>query len=288
MIGMLGLLLPALLLPTQGMDRITGRTFATRSEAIAANGMAATSQPLATQVAIDMLQAGGSAIDAAIAANAMLGLVEPTGCGIGGDLFAIVWEPEEKQLHGLNGSGRSPANLTRAEFERAGYTSIPSRGVLPVSVPGCVDGWFTLHERFGKLSMKEVLAPAIRYAREGAPITEVIAHYWELNARSLQEFPGFREVFMPGGRTPATGQRFKNPALAWSYEQLATAGRDAFYQGAIAERIVATMKAQKGYLSLSDLAEHASTWVDPVSTNYRGYDVWELPPTDKASRRCRS
>lgn len=279
MIVTLGLLVPFFLLPTQGMDRITGQTFATRSEAIAANGMAATSQPLATQVALDILQAGGSAVDAAIAANALLGLVEPTGCGIGGDLFAIVWDPKENKLHGLNGSGRSPAEMTLETFSERGITTIPKRGALPVSVPGCVDGWFELHGKFGKLEMKELLAPAIRYAKEGAPITEVIAHYWELNAVHLQDFPEFKEVYMPGGKTPAKGELFKNPELAWSYEQIAEGGRDAFYDGIISTRIIVSMVAQHGLMTLDDLKAHESTWVEPVSTNYRGYDVWELPPS---------
>lgn len=259
-------------------DRITGQPFATRSEVIAPHAMAATSQPLATQVALEILRAGGSAVDAAIAANAMLGLVEPTGCGIGGDLFAIVWDAKSKALHGLNASGRSPASLTREEFERRGLDSIPPRGPLPVSVPGCVDGWFELHGRFGKLPMEAVLAPAIRYAKEGAPITEVIAYYWEKNARVLEKFEGFAETFMPGGAAPQKGQMFRNPRLAWTLEQLAKEGRDAFYKGEIAGRIADYMARQGGFLTREDLAAHRSEWVMPVSTNYRGYDVWELPP----------
>ena len=278
MIVLLGLLVPVLLPSTQGMDRITGRTFATRSEVIAANGMAATSQPLATQVAIDILQAGGSAVDAAIAANALLGLVEPTGCGIGGDLFAIVWDPKEKRLHGLNGSGRSPAAMTLETFAERGHKTIPKYGALPVSVPGCVDAWFELHAKFGKLEMKDLLTPAIRYAKEGAPITEVIAHYMELSAIYLRDFPEFQKVYMPGGKTPAKGERFKNLELAWTYDQLLENGRDAYYDGVISARIVESMTAQGGLMTLQDLKEHTSTWVEPVSTNYRGYDVWELPP----------
>ncbi|HEY6565139.1 MAG TPA: gamma-glutamyltransferase, partial [Pirellulaceae bacterium] len=159
-------------------DRITGRAHATRSEVIARNGMAATSQPLATQVAVDILQQGGSAVDAAIAANAVLGLMEPTGCGIGGDLFAIVWDTPSGRLHGLNASGRSPATLTLDELQGRGLKHIPPLGPLPVTVPGCVDGWFALHEKFGRLTMEQVLAPAIRYAREGFPVSELIAYYW--------------------------------------------------------------------------------------------------------------
>ena len=260
------------------MDRITGRPFATRSEAIAQHGMAATSQPLATQVAIDILQAGGSAVDAAIAANALLGLVEPTGCGIGGDLFAMVWDPKTKKLHGLNGSGRSPQEMTLAEIKARGHEVIPRRGALPVSVPGCVDAWFELHGRFGQLPMEKLLEPAIRYAREGAPITEVIAHYWKLNAEHLRNYSEFEEVYMPGGKTPSKGEIFKNPELAWSYEQLLRDGREAFYEGVIATRIVVSMVAQHGLMTLKDLKDHTSTWVEPVSTNYRGFDVWELPP----------
>jgi gamma-glutamyltranspeptidase/glutathione hydrolase len=240
--------------------------------------MAATSQPLATQAALEILREGGSAVDAAIAANALLGLVEPTGCGLGGDLFAIVWDPAEKRLFGLNGSGRSPASLTPEELRARGLKTIPSLGPLPVTVPGCADGWFELHARFGKLPMERVLAPAIRYAREGAPISELIAWYWERNARTLARFPGFSEVFLPDGRAPEKGDPFRNPALAATLETLAQEGRDAFYEGEIARRIAAYVKEQGGFLAYEDLAAHRSEWVEPVSTSYRGYDVWELPP----------
>ena len=261
-----------------GHDRITGRAFATRSEVIARHGMAATSQPLATQVALEILRAGGSAVDAAIAANAMLALVEPTGCGLGGDLFAIVWDAEGRALHGLNGSGRSPASLSLAELRRRGLARIPSYGPLPVTVPGCVDGWFTLHERFGRLPMAKVLAPAIRYAREGAPISELIAHYWAKGVRTLGEYPGFLETFAPLGRAPRTGDVFANPRLAATLEALAAGGRDAFYRGPIAAAIARYVAENGGFLTEEDLAAHASEWVDPVSTTYRGYRVWELPP----------
>jgi gamma-glutamyltranspeptidase/glutathione hydrolase len=265
-------------LPTHAMDRVTGKPFATRSEVIAAHGMAATSHPLATQIAVDILQDGGNAVDAAIAANAALGLMEPTGCGIGGDLFAIVWDAETKQLYGLNASGRSPQSLTLEEFRRRGLKSIPSHGPLPVSVPGAVDGWFELHGKFGKLPMGEVLAPAIRYAEEGFPLTELIAHYWALSVPRLSRFPGFAETFAPEGRAPKKGEIFKNPRLAATYRALVEGGRDAFYKGEIARKIDAYMKENGGFLSYEDLASHTSEWVEPVSTNYRGYDVWELPP----------
>ena len=259
-------------------DRITGKTFATRSEVIAQNGMAATSHPLATQVAIDILKKGGSAVDAAIAANACLGLMEPVSNGIGGDIFAIIWDVKTQKLHGLNGSGRSPKSLTLDYFLENGYESIPYYGPLPVSVPGCVDGWFELHEKFGVLSMKENLQPTIDYARNGFPMAELIAYYLEGSAPRYEKYPGFKEVFMPDGSTPKKGEIFKNPYLASTLEKIAIGGRDVFYKGEIAKTIESYMKEQGGFLSYDDLAAHKSEWVEPVSTNYRGYDVWELPP----------
>ena len=192
-------------------DRITGKTFATRSEVIAQHGMAATSQPLATQVALDILKKGGNAVDASIAANAVLGLVEPTGNGIGGDLFAIIWDAENEKLLGLNASGRSPYKLTKQYFADQGMTKIPSHGPLPVSVPGAVDGWFEMHDRLGKLSMQEVLQPAIDYANNGFPVTELIAYYMELSSRFMTKYPGFEETYMPNGRKPRKGEVFKKP-----------------------------------------------------------------------------
>ena len=259
-------------------DRITGESFATRSEVIAQHGMACTSQPLATQVALDILKAGGNAIDAAIAANALLGLVEPISNGIGGDLFAIVWEAKTGKLYGLNASGRSPQTLSLEYFKENGYEKIPSYGPLPVSVPGCVDGWFELHEKFGSMDMDQILKPVITYAKEGFPVTEVIAYYWAGNARSLSTYPNVSEVYMPGGKAPAKGEIFKNLYLANTLELIAQGGRDVFYKGEIARIIDAFMKEQGGFLSYEDLANHSSEWVEPVSTNYRGYDVWELPP----------
>jgi gamma-glutamyltranspeptidase/glutathione hydrolase len=258
-------------------DRITGRTFATRSEVIARDGMAATSQPLATQVALDVLKAGGSAVDAAIAANATLGLMEPTGCGMGGDLFAICWDQKTQQLYGLNASGRSPKSLTIEEFQRRGLTSIPAYGPLPVSVPGCVDGWFELHGRFGKLPMDEILAPAIRYAEEGFPVSELIAYYWSRSG-GLKQYPGFEQTFMPNGRGPRTGEIFKNPMLANTLRRIGAEGRDVFYRGEIAHVIADFMQQNGGFLSYDDLASHHSQWVEPVAYDYRGYQLWELPP----------
>ncbi len=272
-----------------GGDRVYGEAFATRSPVVAQHGIAATSQPLASQVAIDILKAGGSAVDAAIAANAALGLMEPVGCGIGGDLYAIVWDPETKQVHGLNGSGRSPLGLDydamQARLEALGVTSIPNYGSLSVSVPGAVDGWFTLHDKFGKLPMSDVLAPAIKYAKEGFPLTQVIAYYWNGGARNyenrtdeIEELDNFRKTFLIDGKAPKEGEIFKNPDLARTYEMLATQGRDAFYKGEIADVIDAYMKRIGGPLRKADFEAHRSDWVAPVSVNYRGYDVHELPP----------
>jgi len=264
-------------------DRITGLPFATRSEVIAQHGMACTSQPLATQVALDVLKAGGSAVDAAIAANAVLGLVEPVGNGIGGDLFAIVWDAKTQKLYGLNASGRSPYDLTYEYFKKNGITRIPSFGPLSVSVPGCVDGWAELHKKFGKLPFPDLLKPAIIYAREGFPVSEVIAYYWNSNSIRLQNYAGFKEIYRPNGKAPAKGEVFKNPYLAATLEKIAAGGRDAFYKGEIAKKIAAYMKEQGGFLSERDLADHHSDWVEPISTNYRGYDVWELPPNGQGT-----
>ena len=278
-------------------DRINGRAFATRSEVIATHGMAATSHPLATQIALDVLKAGGSATDAAIAANAALGLMEPTGNGLGGDLYAIVWDAKTKKLHGLNASGRSPLGLSReqlkAELKKLGRSSIPPRGFLPISVPGAVDGWFELHAKFGKLPMQDVLAPAIRYAREGFPVTEYIGYLWAVGVRTAQadKLPGAflqtycvnagglpSEALAKEGRAPAKGEIFKNPDLANTLALLAEQGRAAFYRGEIAEKTDAFMQANGGYLRKIDFEKHTSTWVEPSSVNYRGYDVFELPP----------
>lgn len=269
----------AILIPVfaYSQDRITGHDFATRSEVIARNGMVATSHPLATQAALDVLKKGGSAIDAAIAADAVLGVVEPTGAGVGGDLFAIIWSAEKGKLYGLNGSGRSPRSLKLEYFKENGYEFIPSFGPLPVSVPGCVDGWFEMHEMFGRLPMKDILQPAITYAREGFPVTEVIAFALK-QAESLKEYPNIKEVYMPGGRPPVKGEVFKNPLLANTLDKIVKGGRYEFYKGSIAKDIAAFMKKQGGFLTYDDMYRHHSEWVEPVSTNYRGYDIWELPP----------
>jgi len=271
-------LMASLTTVAQGFDRVTGEPFASRSEVIAIQGMAATSQPLATQVALDILKAGGSAVDAAIAANATLGLMEPTACGIGGDLFAIVWDAEKGELTGLNASGRSPESLTLQHFRDLGLKGIPYLGPLTVSVPGAVDGWYELHERYGRLPMADLLAPAISYAEQGFPVTQFIANLWEENVESRQEFAGVKEIYMPGGAAPKTGDIFRNPNLASTYKKIAAGGRDAFYKGDIAKTIDAYMAEHGGFLTVEDLAKHTSEWVTPLAINYRGYDVYELPP----------
>ncbi|MDQ2070511.1 gamma-glutamyltransferase [Natronospira bacteriovora] len=259
-------------------DRVETDEKLSRSDVLATGAMAATSQPLATQMALEVMRNGGNAIDAAIAANAMLGLTEPTGNGIGGDLFAIVWDAESEQLYGLNASGRAPMSMTREWFSENDYDRIPQRGPLPVSVPGAVDGWFELHERFGRVSMEDILAPAIHYAENGFPVTEVIAYFWARNAEVLEEYENFPETFMPEGRAPKKGEIFRNPDLGHTYRLLAEKGRDVFYRGEIAETIGDYMERQGGFLTADDMAAHESTWIDPVASNYRGFDVWQLPP----------
>jgi gamma-glutamyltranspeptidase/glutathione hydrolase len=272
------LLIPLVLL---SQDRVTGYDFATRSEVIARNGMAATSQPLATQAALDILKKGGNAIDAAIAANAVLGVVEPTGAGIGGDLFALIWSASKQKLYGLNASGRSPRSLKLEYFKENGYEFIPAYGPLPVSVPGCVDGWYEMHDMFGSLPMKDILQPAVNYAREGFPVTEVIAFYLQRGTEILKEYPNISQVYMPGGNAPSKGEIFRNPLLANTLEKIIKGGRNEFYRGTIARSIDAFMTKQGGFLTYDDLSRHHSEWVEPVSTTYRGYEVWELPPNSQ-------
>ncbi|WP_212744465.1 gamma-glutamyltransferase [Thalassotalea litorea] len=270
-------------------DRVVGAPWATRSPVLAVNGMAATSHPLATQVAIDILQQGGTAMDAAIAANAAIGLMEPTGNGIGGDLFAIVWDPKTEKLHGLNGSGRSAKGQTLAQLKQkiGDVSQIPNWGTPPVTVPGTVDAWFALHEKFGKLAMTENLAPAIQYAREGFPVTEVIAYYMDIyqtryeklfKVGEIEEITNYQATFLIDGNAPVEGQVFKNPNLANTLEKIAKGGRDAFYKGDIAKTMDSYFKRIGGPLRYEDFASHSSNWIDPASVNYRGYDVWELPP----------
>ena len=267
------------------IDRITGKNFATRSEVLARHGMVCTSVPAATQVGLDILKRGGSAIDAAIAANATLGLMEPVSNGVGGDLFAIVYSAKENKLYGLNGSGRSPLGLSydqmKAELAKLKRETIPPQGMLPISVPGCVDAWSELHNKFGKLKLSDDLAPAIHYAEEGFPVTELIAYYWAFGPRIYKDLPGaFLETYtLDGkGRTPGKGDIFKNPTLAKTLRLIGEKGRDAFYKGEIADKIDIFMQQKGGFLRKVDFEKHTSTWIDPVSVEYRGFDVFELPP----------
>ena len=261
-----------------GYDRITGEQFASRSEVIGQHGMVATSHPLATQIGVDVLKKGGTAIDAAIAANIALGLMEPTGSGIGGDLFAIVWDANEKKLFGLNASGPAPQSLSLDYFKDQNMTKIPAFGPLPVTVPGAVDGWVKLHEKFGNQSFSSLFQPTIEYARKGHPVSETIAYYLDRSKEIFKEYPNFSEVWMEGGETAGKGEIFKNPELADTLEIIAENGRAGFYEGEVAKTISEFIQGQGGFLTYEDLANFNSEWVDPVSTNYRGYDVWELPP----------
>ena len=267
------------------IDRVTGKNFATRSEVLATHGIVCTSVPAATEVGLDILKHGGNAADAAIAANATLGLMEPVSNGIGGDLFAIVYSAKENKLYGINGSGRSPLGLSydqmKAELEKLHRETIPPRGMLPISVPGCVDAWAELHKKFGKLKLSDDLAPAIRYAEEGFPVTDLIAYYWGFGPRLYKGLPGaFAATYTLDGkeRTPGKGDIFKNPDLARTLRLIGEKGRDGFYSGEIADKIDAFMRENGGFLRKTDFEKHTSTWVDPVSVNYRGYDVFELPP----------
>jgi len=261
-----------------GYDRITGLEFASRSEVIATNGMAATSHPLATQTAISILKNGGNAIDAAIAANAVLGLVEPTGCGIGGDLFAIIWSADEKKLFGLNSSGPAPKNISINKLKQKGLEKIPPYGPLPVTVPGAVAGWVSIHKKFGLLEFNKLFNDAINYAENGFPVTELVSYYLERSSEIFAAYPNFKDVWMPNGKTPKKGEIFINKNLAENYKEIANTYGKSFYSGKIAENIVNTVNAQGGFFSMSDLNSFEPEWINPVSTNYRGYDVWELPP----------
>jgi gamma-glutamyltranspeptidase/glutathione hydrolase len=245
---------------------------------MAPHGMVATSHPLAAQVGLDVLKKGGNAVDAAVAASAAMGVMEPMSCGIGGDLFAIVWDSRTGKLYGLNASGRSPHKATRALFAEKKLKEIPEYGPLPWSVPGCVDGWEELRKRFGSMSLASLLEPSIAYAENGFPVMEYIASLWKKTEPKLKKYPDSVKTYLPGGKAPAAGDLFKNPNLARTYRELARGGRDAFYRGRIAQEIVDFSDKNGGLFALKDFADHTSTWTDPVCTNYRGYQVWELPP----------
>ena len=267
-------------------DRVDGATFASRSAVWGIHGAAATAQPLATLAAIEILKAGGSAIDAAIAANASLGFLEPTANGIGGDCFVMLWDPKTRKVVGLNGSGRSPANLTlEIQRQRAKNGHIAAYGATAVSVPGCVDAWWQLHQRYGKLPWKQLFGPAIKYAEEGAPVAQTIAYYINASFKrftdpktGIEEVENFRKIWAPEGRPPREGEVFRNPALARTFGLIANGGRDAFYQGEIADTIERYFKRIGGWMTKADLAAHTSEWTQPIVTNYRGVDVYGLAP----------
>ncbi len=276
-IAVLGIAMPRNVY-SAGYDRPTSNPHQSRSAVVARHGIVATSQPLAVQAGLDVLKRGGNAVDAAIAANAVIGVVEPMSCGIGGDLFVLYWDAKTKKLYGLNGSGRSPHKISREVFAKNGLKQIPDEGPLSWSAPGCVAGWHDLRERFGTLPLAELLAPGIKYAEEGFAVSEVIAHDWQSSERRLLQWPDSAATYLPGGRAPAEGEIFRNPRLAATYRTIAAGGAEAFYRGEIAQKIVAFSEQNGGYFSLRDFADHKSDWVEPVSTSYRGYDVWELPP----------
>ncbi|HLP48049.1 MAG TPA: gamma-glutamyltransferase, partial [Candidatus Kapabacteria bacterium] len=275
------LFVPAFALSMLAADRVTGKMFATRSEVIGAHGMVAASQPLATQVGIDILKKGGSAVDAAIAVNATLGLMEPTGSGIGGDLFAIVWDNKTQKLYGLNSSGPAPLALNLEHFKKQGLQRVPAHGPLPWTVPGCVDGWFELHKKFGKLDMKSILQPAADYAENGFPLSELIAYYWQRSVMLFKTYENFQKLYAPGGKAPQKGDIFKNPELAKTLRLIAAKGRDAYYKGEIARAMVAYSQKVGGFFQMKDFENYHAEWVEPLSVNYKGYDVWELPPNDQ-------
>ena len=271
-------------------DRLSGHLFATRSEVIAKNGMAATNHPIATQVAIEILKKGGSAVDAAIAANAFLGFADPAMNGPGGDLFAIIWSAEDQKLFGLNASGKSPKNLTLEYFHENEISRITGGSPHAVTVPGAVDGWFEMHGKFGKLEFADLLQPAIQYAREGIAVHAEVADLMDFLDRDLirgyglpedfdwEQLEYFSSLYRENGRFPQKGEFFKNDDIADTYEKIATGGRDAFYRGEIAHTISEHIQSMGGFLSAEDFANHSSEWIDPISVNYRGYDVWEIPP----------
>lgn len=265
--------------PRIGAYDRAGESNQSRSVTYAVHGMAATSDLRSTQAAVEILQAGGSAVDAAIAANAVLGVVEPMSCGIGGDLFSICWSAADGKLSGLNASGRSPQLATLDEFKRRGLAEIPTEGALSWSVPGCVAGWHDLHAKYGKLPWARLFEPAIRLAEEGFPVAPVIAGYWKGSEAKLRETAEARETFLIEGAAPREGDVFRNPRLAVTYRKIAEQGAAAFYQGELAREIDRYSRSREdGLLRLADLNAHTNEWIDPVSTNYRGYDVWELPP----------
>ena len=288
--SLLSLLIILTISTSTAQDRLSGETFSTRSEVIAKNGLAATNHPLASQIAVEILKKGGSAVDAAIAANVFLGLSDPAMNGMGGDLFAIIWSAEDQKLYGLNASGKSARSLSREDMLSMGMSSIYASSPHAVTVPGAVDGWYQMHERFGHLDFAELLQPTIDYAKEGIAThaetadildyldRDLIGSYGLPNDFEWSDLDYFSSLYRKDGRFPVKGELFRNPDLANTLEKLAAGGRDMFYQGEIGETIVDHLQSLGSRLTMEDFANHSSEWVEPLSTNYRGYDVWQIPP----------
>jgi gamma-glutamyltranspeptidase/glutathione hydrolase len=249
-----------------------------RSMIVSKGGIVASESVLASQVGASILENGGNAIDAAVATNAMMGLIAPMNDGVGGDLFAIIYDAKSKKLYGMNGSGWSPRGLTVDYLAGKDIKAMPQRGIHSVTVPGTVDAWDKMLKRFGSKGFAELLAPAIQHSEEGFGVGEIISVMWRDSEKTLSADAATAKTYLPNGRAPRVGEFFKNPDLAWTYRQMATNGRDAFYKGEIAQKILATFKLHGGAMAADDLAEFQSEWVDPISTTYRGWTVWELPP----------
>ncbi len=249
-----------------------------RSMVSSKQGVVASESVLASQVGASILERGGNAIDAAVAMNAMMGLVAPMNDGIGGDLFAIIYEAKSGKLYGLNASGWAPKGLTVEHLRAKGRTDMPGRGIDAATVPGAVNGWEKLLTRFGKKRFADVLAPSIAYAEAGFPVGEVVSVYWKDSEKVLREDAATTKTFLPGGRLPQAGELFRNPELAQSYREIAAGGAAAFYKGPVAAKLLASSKTHGGTMTAADLAEFDSEWVEPISTTYRGWTVYELPP----------
>jgi gamma-glutamyltranspeptidase/glutathione hydrolase len=262
------------------MQRPYTNIFSSRSVAFGTNGMVATSEPLATSAGINALKEGGTAIDAAIAANAMLGLVEPCSCGVGGDLFAIIWNPKSKKLEAINASGPS-SNAIDIDRIANEYKILPQRGGVTVTVPGCVKGWEYLYQKFGKLDLKEIFKPSINYALDGFPVSETIAKQWALESNVLKTYPSFANTYLPNGSPPKAGTIYRNENLAKLYQVISSEGLSTFYNSDISKEIVKSVQKLNGYMTDDDLKRFSPDWIDPVSTKYRDYDVWEIGPNNQ-------
>ncbi|MEE9240586.1 MAG: gamma-glutamyltransferase, partial [bacterium] len=251
-----------------------------RSPVLAKEGVVATSQPLASLAGLEILREGGNALDAAIATAAVLNVVEPQSTGIGGDMFMLYWDNGEKKLRGLNGSGRAPRAASLERYRSEGFTSAPQTGIFSVTVPGAFDGWCSALDRCGsgEKSLSDLLAPAIHYAENGFPVTSIIGNAWGLQEEKLSSWEASKRTFMPEGRPPRVGEIFRNPGLAATFRLLADGGREAFYHGPVAEAIVQASREAGGLFEMEDFGDTRSTWVEPIRTNYRGYELCEIPP----------